>query len=37
VLRSTLDETPKSLKWKARDRIGERVQWYDLPEEVQRG
>jgi hypothetical protein len=37
VLRSTLDEAPKSLKWKARDRIGERVQWYDLPEEVQRG
>jgi hypothetical protein len=37
VLRNTLDAAPKSLKWKARDRIGERVQWYDLPEEVQRG
>lgn len=28
---------PKSLKWKARARIGERVKWYDLPEEVERG
>jgi hypothetical protein len=37
VLRQALDEAPKSLKWKARDKIGERVQWYDLPEEVQRG
>lgn len=37
VLNRALDEAPKSLKWKARDRLGERVQWYDLPEEVQRG
>lgn len=37
VLLNTLDGAPKSLKWKARDRIGERLQWYDLPEEVQRG
>jgi hypothetical protein len=37
VLRKALDETPKSLKWKARDKIGERVQWYELPEEVKRG
>lgn len=37
VLRTALDDVPKSLKWKARDKIGERVQWYDLPEEVQRG
>ncbi len=37
VLTRALDEAPKSLKWKARDRIGQRVQWYDLPEEVQRG
>lgn len=35
--RQALDTVPKSLKWKARARIGERVQWYDLPEEVQRG
>ncbi len=32
-----LDAAPKSLKWKARAKIGERVKWYDLPEEVQRG
>jgi hypothetical protein len=25
---------PKTLGWKARARIGERVQWYELPEEV---
>lgn len=37
VLTRALQEAPKSLKWKARDRIGERVQWYDLPEEVERG
>lgn len=36
-LRQALDTEPKSFKWKARARIGERVQWYDLPEEVQRG
>ena len=37
VLRTALDEAPKGLKWKARDKIGERMQWYELPEEVQRG
>jgi hypothetical protein len=37
VLRSALDAAPKSLKWKMRAAIGERVQWYQLPEEVQRG
>ena len=37
VLREGLDAAPKSFKWKARDRVGERVQWYELPEEVQRG
>lgn len=25
---------PKSLKWKLRARVGDRVQWYQLPEEV---
>lgn len=28
------EATPKSLKWKVRARVGERVQWYELPEEV---
>ena len=37
VLRKALDTAPKSLKWKARDKIGERMPWYELPEEVQRG
>jgi hypothetical protein len=29
-----LAAAPKSLKWRARARIGRRVPWYDLPEEV---
>jgi len=33
-LRRFADETPKSLRWKLRARIGERVQWYELPEEI---
>jgi hypothetical protein len=37
VLRQALERAPKSLKWRMRAAIGERVQWYDLPEEVQRG
>jgi hypothetical protein len=28
-----LDAAPKSRKWKLRSRVGERVQWYVLPEE----
>jgi hypothetical protein len=28
-----MDSAPKSRKWKLRDRVGERVQWYVLPEE----
>jgi hypothetical protein len=34
VLRQHADAVPKSLKWKVRARVGERVQWYELPEEV---
>jgi hypothetical protein len=34
-LKARIDETPKSLKWKLRARIGEKVRWYDLPEEVE--
>jgi hypothetical protein len=29
-----IDERPKSLKWKLRARVGDRVSWYELPEEV---
>jgi hypothetical protein len=25
---------PKSIKWRARARIGRRMPWYELPEEV---
>jgi hypothetical protein len=37
VLRLALDDTPKSLKWKMRAKVGDRLKWYDLPEEVRRG
>jgi Uncharacterised nucleotidyltransferase len=31
---AALDAAPKSLRWRARARVGRRVPWYDLPEEV---
>jgi hypothetical protein len=31
---SALATAPKSLKWRARAKVGRRVPWYDLPEEV---
>ena len=34
ALRTHADAVPKGLKWKVRARVGDRVQWYDLPEEV---
>jgi hypothetical protein len=33
-LRRGIDEAPKTVKWKLRARVGERVKWYDEPEEV---
>jgi hypothetical protein len=33
-LRRHAEETPKSIRWRIRGRVGERVRWYDLPEEV---
>jgi hypothetical protein len=36
-LQRALQASPKSLRWKARSAVGERVQWYAIPEEVQRG
>ena len=27
-------QTPKSIKWKLRAATGDRVRWYELPEEV---
>jgi hypothetical protein len=37
ALRRTLEEAPKSVRWRLRARVGERVPWYELPEEVRRG
>jgi hypothetical protein len=36
TLLADLATAPKSLGWRARARIGERVQWYETPEEAQR-
>jgi hypothetical protein len=33
-IRAAIDETPKSLAWKARSVIGERVKWYEEVEEL---
>src|SRR5215472_12794870 len=33
-LRQLADETPKSMKWRVRSGVGEKVRWYELPEEV---
>jgi ubiquinone biosynthesis protein UbiJ len=30
-----LEQSPKSRKWRLRARVGERVRWYELPEEVE--
>jgi hypothetical protein len=37
LIRDAIERAPKTFGWKMRAAIGERVQWYDLPEEVQRG
>ncbi|HZQ07113.1 MAG TPA: hypothetical protein VFD70_11075, partial [Anaerolineae bacterium] len=36
-LEAALNTAPKSMKWKMRDRVGDKVKWYELPEEVRRG
>jgi hypothetical protein len=36
ALRAAIEAAPKSRRWKMRDRIGERKQWYETPEEVDR-
>jgi hypothetical protein len=35
-LLTALDTAPKSQKWRMRARIGERIRWYDEPEEARR-
>jgi hypothetical protein len=34
ALRELADETPKSMKWRVRAGVGDKVRWYELPEEV---
>jgi len=34
LLRDEIERAPKSLGWKARARVGEKVRWYETPEEV---
>ncbi|EZQ10705.1 MULTISPECIES: hypothetical protein [Acidianus] len=33
-IRKAVEEHPKSLKWKMRAKVGEKVKWYEEPEEV---
>jgi hypothetical protein len=33
-LTQAMESVPKSLRWKARAKIGERIPWYDVPEEI---
>ena len=33
-VRAFCEEVPKSVKWKLRAKVGDRVRWYELPEEV---
>ncbi len=36
-IRRAIDDAPKSMRWRARARVGERVPWYELPEDPRRG
>jgi len=35
ALWSRIDAAPKSRRWKMRDRVGDRMRWYEEPEEVE--
>jgi hypothetical protein len=35
LLRRAADDAPKSLRWKMRARVGDRVRWYQTPEETE--
>jgi len=37
ALRAAIDDAPKSTRWRLRSRVGDRVAWYELPEEVGHG
>src|SRR5262245_45511819 len=34
VLSKAVETAPKTLRWKARAKVGERVRWYEMPEEA---
>jgi hypothetical protein len=34
AISESVETAPKSMRWKARARLGERVRWYELPEET---
>jgi hypothetical protein len=34
-LRGAADDTPKTLRWRLRSKVGERKRWYELPEETE--
>ena len=34
ALAAALDAEPKSRRWRLRARMGERVRWYDEPDEI---
>jgi len=36
ALQRAIDAAPKSLRWKTRAALGERMRWYEIPEEVGR-
>jgi hypothetical protein len=35
TLRAAIDAAPKSRRWKLRAKVGERMRWYELPEEIE--
>lgn len=37
ALEAAIDEAPKSLRWRLRARVGDRVRWYEEPEEEEHG
>ena len=34
AIQAAIEAAPKSRSWRLRSRIGERVKWYETPEEV---
>jgi hypothetical protein len=36
-LRRLLEDAPKSTRWKLRARVGERLPWYESPEDIEHG